>query len=136
MDDARKPLRSRLLAVPSLRAKYLDHVRQLAEVSLDWKNLGPLVAEYRGVIEDEVRADTRKLSSFAAFQRATADAPPEAEATRAAGDAAGPPRRTPMSLRTFADRRRAYLLRYLESGPGAPAGAAAPGGPATGGGTP
>ena len=30
LDDTRKPLRSRLLAVPALRARYLDHVRTIA----------------------------------------------------------------------------------------------------------
>src|SRR5262249_14431991 len=35
LDDPRKPLRSRLLAVPSLRARYLKYVRQIAEESLD-----------------------------------------------------------------------------------------------------
>jgi len=32
-----KPLRSRLLAVPALRARYLAHVRTIAEEWLDWK---------------------------------------------------------------------------------------------------
>src|SRR5207249_12155300 len=31
LDDARKPLRSKLLAVPALRAKYLEYVRTIAE---------------------------------------------------------------------------------------------------------
>ena len=71
LDDARKPLRSKVLAVPALRAKYLANIRTIAEKSLDWKTLGPVVAEYRKLIEKEVEADTRKLESFEAFQRAT-----------------------------------------------------------------
>jgi spore coat protein CotH len=40
LDDLRKPLRSRLLAVPRLKARYLAHVRTIAEDKLDWKKLG------------------------------------------------------------------------------------------------
>ena len=46
LNDAAKPLRSRLLAVPSLKQKYLEHVRTIAQESLDWKNLEPVVAQY------------------------------------------------------------------------------------------
>jgi hypothetical protein len=106
LDDPRKPLRSRLLAVPSLRAKYLGHVRTIARESLDWKVLGPVVAQYRALIEKEVEADTRQLYSSAAFQAATADGPgPEA---RSQGRGRG------LSLRTFADQRRTYLLNQPE----------------------
>lgn len=100
LDDPRKPLRSKILAVPSLKTRYLQHVRTLAEESLDWKNLGPVVAQYRQLIEKAVEADTRKLSSFADFQRATADSVPSER---------GQPGRT-TSLRAFADQRRKYLL--------------------------
>ena len=73
LDDTRKPLRSRLLAVPSLKARYLDHVRTIAEQWLDWNTLGPVVARYRALIEKEIEPDTRKLTSLAAFQKAVAD---------------------------------------------------------------
>jgi hypothetical protein len=105
MDDPRKPLRSRVLAVPRLRAKYLEYVRTIAEHSLDWKNLGPLVAQYRELIRNEVEADTRKLSSLAAFEAATADG---AEAGSVPG------RRQRPTLRSFADQRRRYLLGYKD----------------------
>ena len=104
LDDARKPLRSKVLAVPALRAKYLANVRTIAEKSLDWKNLGPVVAQYRKLIEKEVEADTRKLDSFEAFLRTTAD-----DATAGGG------RGFEFALRTFADQRRKYLLGYKES---------------------
>jgi hypothetical protein len=116
LDDPRKPLRSKVLAVPALRAKYLANVRTIAEKSLDWKNLGPVVARYRSLIEKEVEADTRKLDSFEAFKRATADAP-EAEgppAGRGRGPGGG------MALRAFADQRRAYLLNHPEVKKAAP----------------
>jgi hypothetical protein len=96
---SRMPLRSKLLAVPALRAKYLANVRTIAEKSLDWKALGPVVAQYRALLEKEVEADTRKLESFASFQRVMADTP-------GTGGGRG------MTLRAFADQRRAFLLKY------------------------
>ena len=89
LDNPRKPLRSRLLAVPSLQRRYLQHVHTLAAEALDWKKLGPVVAQYRSLIEKEVEADTRKLSSFDSFQTAVADTLPKET---------GPGRRPSVSL--------------------------------------
>jgi hypothetical protein len=96
-------LRSRLLAVPALKARYLEHVRTIASEWLDWAKLGPIVAQYRALIEKDVEADTRKLSSFAAFQKSVADS---------AGPLAAARGREGMSLREFADQRRKYLLGH------------------------
>jgi Ca2+-binding EF-hand superfamily protein len=103
LNDPGKPLRSRLLAVPALKERYLKYVRIIAEEQLDWKKLGPVVAQYRALIEKEVEADTRKLYSLAAFKAAVADTV-EAKA--------GPGRGVETSLREFADKRRRYLLNY------------------------
>jgi hypothetical protein len=96
--------------VPELRKQYLDHVQTIARDWLDWAKLGPLVAQYRALIEKPLEADTRKLMSIDAFRAATADQP-SGEAGRAApaGMRRGPGS-TP--LRTFADARRKYLLDY------------------------
>jgi len=101
LDDSRKPLRSKILAVPALRERYLQNVRTIAQKSLDWKNLGPVVAQFRTLIEKDVEADTRKLDSFEAFRRTTAD-----DAIAAGG------RGFEFPLRAFADQRRKYLLGY------------------------
>ena len=120
MGDATKPLRSRLLAVPGLRARYLEHVRTLAAESLNWKALGPVVAQYRAVIEQEVKADTRKLTSYEAFQRASADEVPAVAAAAPAAPAPAPGQPGPqqgrprMGLREFADLRSQFLLEYQE----------------------
>ena len=108
LDDLKKPLRSRLLAVPSLRALYLAHVRTITDEWLDWSKLGPLVAQYRTLIEPEIAADTRKLSTLTAFQNTTSDTP-EAEPDQE--------KRRPGSMnpRAFADQRRAYLLSHTKS---------------------
>src|SRR5262249_39347606 len=76
LDNTRRPLRSRLLAVPSLRARYLEPLRTIAEKSFDWNKLGPVVAQYRALIEKEVEIDARKLYTLAEFKSALADVAP------------------------------------------------------------
>lgn len=68
LDDSSKPLRSRLLAVPGLREKYLGYVRDIATKWLDWKTLGPIVEQYRALIDEDVQRDTKKLYTYEAFQ--------------------------------------------------------------------
>jgi spore coat protein CotH len=88
LDDASKPLRSKLLAVPTLRAKYLAYSKEIAAKWLDWKTLGPLVAKYHSLIAADVKTDTRKLDTNEAFETGL--------------DA----------LRTFAEKRRATVLSH------------------------
>ena len=145
LDDPRKPLRSKLLAVPALRQRYLEHVRQIARESLAWSALGPQVAELRALIEPQVQLDTRKLSSLEAFQRATSPAAVATDSAPAGGGAQpeGRPvdrggeqqagrRAEDRSLRTFAERRSAFLLSDraeappIGQNPPAPAGGGRP----------
>ncbi|MGE3803500.1 MAG: CotH kinase family protein [Gemmataceae bacterium] len=98
LDDPRKPLRSKLLQVPALRQRYLEYVKAVGR-ELDWQKLGPVVKQYRDLIDKEVQADTRKLSSYDAFVQMTAD---EADA----------PRGRELPLRNFAEQRHKYLLNY------------------------
>ena len=106
LDDTRKPLRSRLLAVPALKARYMEHVRTIAQDWLDWQKLKPIVEEYRALIEKEIESDTRKLSSLAAFQKSVGEiAQTKAEPGRG---------RPNMNLQGFAEQRRKYLLDYHE----------------------
>jgi hypothetical protein len=94
-NDATKPIIAKVLAVPALRARYLAYVREIAEKSLDWNVIGPIVAQYRELIADDVARDTRKLFSTDDFLQRTADDP-----------AAG-------TLRSFFESRRAFLLRWM-----------------------
>ena len=87
LNDASKPLRSKLLAAPALRAKYMTYVKQIATRWLDWNTLSPLATRYQALIAADVKTDTRKLNSYEEFQ---------------AGFNA---------LKTFADTRRALLLK-------------------------
>lgn len=96
--DARKPLLSKLLAVPALRERYLTCIKEIAETWLDWNKLRPLVVQYEALIAEEVRLDTRKLE----------------KSIEGESEADGAPRgsRRAMSLQNFAEQRRAYLLNY------------------------
>jgi spore coat protein CotH len=91
LDDAGKPLRSKLLAVPALRQRYLGYVRDIAQKWLDWNTLGPRVAKYQALIAEDVKTDTRKLYTIEAFKEAT-----DGE-TR--------------SLKAFVAKRREFLLK-------------------------
>ena len=91
LDDTSKPLRSKLLAVPALRAKYLGYIHEIADKWLDWRTLEPLVKQYQSVIAADVKADTRKLYTTERFTSGVD--------------------RGDDSLKRFADRRRAFLLK-------------------------
>ena len=106
LTDSRTPLRSQLLSVPELKARYLEHVKTIGDQWLDWKKLGPVVAHHRELIEKAIEADTRKLFSFNDFKTATADT--EAPAATPGGG------RPVMSVRSFADLRKAFLNNYFE----------------------
>ena len=97
-NDESKPIASKLLAVPELRARYLSYVRDIAENWLDWEKSGPRILRYQALIEDVVKEDTRKLDSTEAFY-AGFDNGGEAEER---------------TLRGFFDRRRAFLLANEE----------------------
>lgn len=104
LDDERKPLRRRLLAVPAYKQRYLECVAAIANDGLDPEKLGPVIADCRALIAKEVEADTRKLYSFAAFESAVSDSlQPAAEE---------PGRRGTISLLRFAEERRRYLLSH------------------------
>jgi hypothetical protein len=72
VNDPAKPLRSKLLAVPALRERYLGYVRDIATRWLDWNALLPLIQSSHGLIAGEVKADTRKLYDTAGFEAAVA----------------------------------------------------------------
>jgi hypothetical protein len=101
-NDTTKPIISKVLAVPALRATYLGYVREIAEKSLDWNALRPIVKQYRDLIADDMARDTRKLFSTDEFLRTTADDP-----------AFG-------TLRNFFEGRRAFLLRWFADNATAP----------------
>jgi hypothetical protein len=104
-DDPAKPLLSKLLAVPKFKAQYLGRVRDIAQTWLRWDKIGPLAEKHHVLVADEVKADTRKLDSFEAFE---ASILPEG-----ADGGPGSPRQA-MNLKTFVEKRREYLLAHPE----------------------
>lgn len=102
LEDPTKPLRSKVLAVPKYREQYLANLKELAEKSLDWKVLGPVVAAHRELIYDEMKIETRGIVSFEAFDEVTA-----AKAEDSKPEAGG---RARMTLKDFAQQRQQFLL--------------------------
>lgn len=94
LDSDRMPLRSRVLAVPELRERYLQYVKLIAN-DLSWKNMGPVVARHRELVAKQVKLDTKKLTTWESFEIATSAAPRESA-----------------SIRNFCDKRRAFLLDF------------------------
>jgi hypothetical protein len=104
-NDPNKPLISKLLAVPALRARYLAYVRVIADKWLDWSRLGPIAQQYHDLIAEEVKADTRKLDSYEAFEKGVLDDSPGGEGFGGGGR---------IGIKSFADQRRAFLLEHPE----------------------
>jgi hypothetical protein len=92
IDDPSKPLRSKLLAAPALRQRYLGYIRQIAQKSMDWTALAPFIQSSHALIAADVRTDNRKLYDTAGFEAVIAES--------------GNP------LRSFMEARRAFLLEY------------------------
>ena len=93
LNDATKPLRSRLLSVPALRARYLRYVREIAERHLDWKTIESVARRYQALIATALEADTRKLYSNDRFQHDLTE-----------GE---------HGLKPFLEARRAFLLKAV-----------------------
>jgi hypothetical protein len=110
MSNSRAALHTKLLAVPELRARYLQNLRRLANEGLSRQRLAPTVAQIRNLIDREIAADTRKLSAYEAFRQATADAAPATAATRSGG-----------GVLAFAEARSRYLIQFKDTGYAAPA---------------
>jgi hypothetical protein len=106
-DDPNKPLLSKLLAVPALRQRYLEHMRKIAGEWLAWSRISPLAQQYQALIATDVRSDTRKLDSTEAFTSAVTNDRIEQQR----GGPGGPPR---VSLKSFVEKRQAYLLAHPE----------------------
>jgi hypothetical protein len=89
-DDPEKALLYSLLKAPSLRARYLSYVRDMAERWLDWERIGPLAKQLQAVIASDIQTDTRKLDTAENFTaRVTKDR--DAGAARGGPGAPGVP---------------------------------------------
>ena len=86
-------------------AQFVAPMRQIAENWLDWKKLGPIVEEYHALIAEDVEKDVHKLREHRGFAKSLTEDTTE-ETFRGA--------RTRISLKTFADKRREFLLAHSE----------------------
>jgi hypothetical protein len=102
-DDPNKAVLAKLLAVPALRARYVEYVKDIARNWLDWNKLGPLVDKWQSLIAADMKTDNRKLLSTEAFTKAVT-----VDRFEPGFGPTGPPS---MSLKSFAEQRRAYLLK-------------------------
>ena len=100
LDDDSKPLLRKLLAVPALRTRYLDYVREITENWLTWEKLGPVAQRYHDLISTEVEKETHKANSYAHFVQ---EFDQETTAGGRGGDAA-------TNLKSFITERHRYLL--------------------------
>jgi hypothetical protein len=104
--DPEKALLYRLLQVPSLRARYLADIHDIARDWLIWSRIAPLAQQYQSLIAADVRSDTRKIFSTEAFTKSiTADN---------FEPGYGPTAPPLISLKNFVEQRREYLLNYPE----------------------
>jgi hypothetical protein len=105
-EDPGKVLLNKLLAVPALRARYLGYIRDIAEKWLTWEKIGPLALRYQSLIAADIETDTHNINSTAAFA--------EGVATDTGGGRGGPTSSPGMSLKSFVEQRRSYLLSHPE----------------------
>jgi len=93
------PLRSKILAVPAYRQKYLQYVRTIAEFKMKSETIGPVIQQYRNLLLEDMKVDTRSATSFDAFNSMTSAASGEEPAS---------------GLYKFMKDRSAFLLDHDE----------------------
>ena len=111
-NDMMRPVISRLLAIPHLRARYLAHVRTIVNEWLDWDVLQPIIAEYQSLADAEVKADDKKLYAYEAF--ATSHIKDQSGGGGGSGGGRGGRGRTTPSFKRFVEERAEYLLNHSE----------------------
>jgi hypothetical protein len=98
LDDARRPLLAKLLAVPALRARYFVYLHDLAEDWLTWERLGARAQADHQLIAPFVKQETRRTT---AYERFVQDFDQEGANEQSDNEP---------SLKKFLATRRAYLL--------------------------
>ena len=107
-NDMMRPVISRLLAIPHLRARYLAHIRTIVNEWLDWEVLQPIITEYQSLVDAEVRADDKKLYAYEAFATSHIKDQGGGEGRGGRG------RRATPSFKRFVEERAEYLLNHPE----------------------
>ncbi len=105
--DTMRPVLSRLLAIPHLRARYLAHVRTIVDEWLNWDLLQPVIAAYQSLVDAEVKADDKKLYGYEAFATSHIK-------DHGGGGSGGRGGRITPSFKRFVEERGEYLLNHPE----------------------
>ena len=100
-----RPLIDRLLAVPQYKERYLAHFRTMLDEFFDWKKMGPLATRYHQMLEPSVKTDTKKLYTNQLF---TDNLIKDVVVRDRYGSYVIP------GLKSFVDKRRAYLLNHVD----------------------
>jgi hypothetical protein len=79
-------------------------MREIAVSWLDWSKVGTMVKQFQALIAADVTSDTRKIFSTAAFTKSVTQDDFE--------PGYGPTAPSSMSLKSFIEQRRAFLLKY------------------------
>src|SRR4030043_467358 len=66
-EDSTVPVMCRFMAIPKYRQRYLAHVRTILSSFFTEEVLFPKIDAYQALIEGEVKADAKKLSTNQAF---------------------------------------------------------------------
>ena len=103
-DQPDKALLYRLLAVQEYRQKYLGYVRDINNKWMNWERFGAVASSYQALIADEVRRDSRKLTSTEGF---------DASLAVDVGGGGGMFGHTGTSLKSFVEKRHAFLAGAL-----------------------
>lgn len=66
-DNVNYPLLNRLLAIPTIRQRYLAHVRTILEQEMNLDNVFTLIDTYVALIDASIQADPKKLITYQQF---------------------------------------------------------------------
>ena len=66
-DNVNFPLLNRLLSIPSIRQRYLAHVRTILEEEMNLEEVFSLIDTYVALIDESVKLDPKKLISYEEF---------------------------------------------------------------------
>ncbi len=102
--DADNVLHAKLLAAPSLRARYLGYVREIADTWLDWKILGPFAKTAHAAIAEDINRETYGVHGYIRFVQ-------DFDQDIGARDGRGRDSSVAPNLKTFVEERRAYLRK-------------------------
>lgn len=104
LDDPANVLYVKLLAAPSLRARYLGYVREIADTWLNWQTLGPVAKSAQTLIADDVKRESHSAHGYIRFVQ---------DFDQDTGNGNGRTRDSTVApnLKTFIEERRVYLQK-------------------------